>query len=73
MRTIPALASTLGISNRSIEKNPRALQEAGKLRRVGPDKGGRWEPSYLAAGALGVRVAAHCETRRTSHRPLYQG
>tara|TARA_R100000027_G_C2240552_1_gene91894 strand:- start:810 stop:1385 length:576 start_codon:yes stop_codon:yes gene_type:complete len=41
--TIAELASSIGISTRGIEKNLKALQEKGKLRRIGPDKGGHWE------------------------------
>jgi ATP-dependent DNA helicase RecG len=41
--TIPELAEQLGISTRAVEKNLRKLQEAGRLKRVGPAKGGHWE------------------------------
>jgi ATP-dependent DNA helicase RecG len=41
--TIPELAGKLQISTRAVEKNLRKLQEAGRLKRVGPAKGGRWE------------------------------
>jgi predicted HTH transcriptional regulator len=41
--TIAALSEHLGISTRAIEKNIRSLQSNGQLRRVGADKGGRWE------------------------------
>ncbi len=40
---IPQLAEHIGITTRAIEKNIKKLQDAGKLRRVGPDKGGHWE------------------------------
>lgn len=41
--TIPELAESLGVSPRTIERNLYKLQEEGRLRRVGPAKGGRWE------------------------------
>ena len=41
--TIPELASLIGVTERSIERNIRKLQEQGRLRRIGPAKGGRWE------------------------------
>lgn len=41
--TIPELASLIGVTERSIERNGKKLQEQGRLRRVGPAKGGHWE------------------------------
>ena len=41
--TIPELAGLTGVTARSIERNIRKLQEQGRLRRIGPPKGGRWE------------------------------
>ena len=41
--TIPELASLIGVSERSIERNIKKLQEQGRLRRIGPAKGGHWE------------------------------
>jgi len=41
--TIPELALTIGVTERSIERNIQQLQSAGRLRRVGPAKGGHWE------------------------------
>ena len=37
------LASATGLSVRGIEWNLQRLKAAGRLRRVGPDKGGHWE------------------------------
>ena len=37
------LAERIGISPKGVEKNLRILKENGSLRRIGPDKGGRWE------------------------------
>ena len=37
------LAGVLGISSRAVEKQIAKLREQGRLRRVGPDKGGHWE------------------------------
>jgi len=41
--TIPELADLIGVTERSIERNIRKLQEQGRLRRIGPAKGGHWE------------------------------
>ena len=41
--TIPELASLIGVTERSIERNIKKLQEQSQLRRVGPAKGGHWE------------------------------
>ena len=43
LKTIPELSSLIGVTERSIERNIRELQQQGKLRRVGPAKGGHWE------------------------------
>jgi ATP-dependent DNA helicase RecG len=40
--TIPELPQLIGVSERSVERNIKNLQEE-KLKRVGPDKGGHWE------------------------------
>ncbi len=41
--TIAEFAKTLGLSTRSIERNLQKLQKEGRLRRIGPQKGGYWE------------------------------
>ena len=41
--TQSALARRLGLSVKAIEKNIRQLKDAQRLRRIGPDRGGRWE------------------------------
>jgi ATP-dependent DNA helicase RecG len=41
--TIPELAEVTGVTTRSVERNIKKLQDAGKLRRVGPAKGGHWK------------------------------
>jgi ATP-dependent DNA helicase RecG len=41
--TIPELARLIGVTERSIERNIRKLQEQSLLRRVGPAKDGHWE------------------------------
>lgn len=43
--TIPEIASALDMSIAGIEKIIRALKKEGRLRRVGPTKGGHWEIS----------------------------
>jgi len=37
------IAELLGITPRAVEKQIAKLREAGRLRRIGPDKGGHWE------------------------------
>ena len=41
--TYEELAELIGISRRAITKHIKNLRETGKLRRIGPDKGGHWE------------------------------
>ena len=41
--TTADLISETGLSVSGVEKNIRELKAAGRLRRVGPDKGGHWE------------------------------
>lgn len=41
--TIPELTVQIMVSQRSIERNIKKLQESGRLRRVGPSRGGHWE------------------------------
>ncbi len=41
--TIAELAQAIGVTPRSIERNIKNLQTQGRLKRVGPDKGGRWD------------------------------
>ncbi len=37
------IADTLGITRRAVEKQIARLREEGRIRRIGPAKGGRWE------------------------------
>lgn len=41
--TIAELAGLVGVTERSIERTIRKLKAAGRLRRVGGRKEGRWE------------------------------
>lgn len=41
--TINELATMLSISDRAVSKHLRKLQEDGKIRRVGADRGAFWE------------------------------
>jgi len=41
--SIADLAAKLGVVTRTIERNLKILQVKGLLRRIGPDKGGKWE------------------------------
>ena len=40
--TIPEIASETGLTVKGIEWNLKKLKEDGKLKRIGPDKGGYW-------------------------------
>ena len=37
------LASEIGISAKGVEKQLGILKSTGKLLRIGPDKGGKWQ------------------------------
>ncbi len=41
--TTAAMAASVGLSRAGLEKAVRNLKKEGRLRRVGPDKGGHWE------------------------------
>ncbi len=41
--TIPLIAEELGLTKRAIEKQMSLLKQSGRLKRVGPDRGGHWE------------------------------
>jgi predicted HTH transcriptional regulator len=41
------LAAHLGITERAVKKQIAILKTIGKLRRIGPDKGGHWEVANL--------------------------
>jgi len=41
--TIPEIAKQIGITERMIKKQISKLKAEGKIKRVGPDKGGYWE------------------------------
>ncbi|RZB31346.1 MAG: hypothetical protein SRB2_04871 [Desulfobacteraceae bacterium Eth-SRB2] len=41
--TIPELADKFGVTTRAVEKQIAKLKESGRLRRIGPAKGGHWE------------------------------
>ena len=41
--TIAGMCDRLGLSDRAIKNQLAKLKEQGKIRRVGPDKGGHWE------------------------------
>ena len=41
--TQEGMAKAIGISRQAIQKHLRNLKAAGRIRRVGPDKGGHWE------------------------------
>ena len=43
MITIANLALSVGITDRAIKKQIEKLKAQGRIRRIGPDKGGHWE------------------------------
>lgn len=46
LRLVMDIAAALGISRSAIQKHIAHLKDAQRLRRIGPDKGGRWEVAY---------------------------
>ena len=40
--TIPEIAEETDLSIKGVEKAIKILKEEGKLKRIGPDKGGHW-------------------------------
>jgi ATP-dependent DNA helicase RecG len=42
-RTIADMAKQLSLTSRTIERNLAELQKSGRIRRIGGDRGGRWE------------------------------
>jgi len=42
-KTIPELADVLCLSTRGVEKQITGIRKDGRLRGVGPQKGGHWE------------------------------
>ena len=43
LATRQQLATATGLSVRGVEKNLAILKKSGRIRRIGPDKGGHWE------------------------------
>ncbi|MBI4320155.1 MAG: winged helix-turn-helix transcriptional regulator [Chloroflexi bacterium] len=41
--TIAELALSVGITDRAIKKQIEKMKSQGRIRRIGPDKGGHWE------------------------------
>jgi predicted HTH transcriptional regulator len=41
--TIAGLAQSVGVTDRAIKKQIEKLKAQGRIRRIGPDKGGHWE------------------------------
>ena len=41
--TIPEIAKKIGITERGVKKQISKMKADGKIKRVGPDKGGYWE------------------------------
>ncbi len=37
------IAEALGLTSRAVEKQLGKLKKEGRLKRIGPDKGGHWE------------------------------
>jgi ATP-dependent DNA helicase RecG len=37
------IAGKIGLSRRAVEKHLASFKRSGKIRRIGPDKGGHWE------------------------------
>ena len=43
--TIAELAQNIGITERAIKMQIEKMKAQGRIQRIGPDKGGRWEVS----------------------------
>ena len=43
LHTVSQLAKALGVTTRTVERMIVTLRKEGRLRRIGPAKGGRWE------------------------------
>ena len=41
--TIPELAVRIAVTERSVKRNIKKLQSLGRVRRIGPARGGHWE------------------------------
>ena len=41
--TIADLAQSVGVTDRAVKKQIEKLKALGRIRRIGPDKGGHWE------------------------------
>ncbi|WP_261598082.1 HTH domain-containing protein [Methanoculleus formosensis] len=41
--TIAELARSVGVTDRAIKKQIEKLKQQGRLRRIGPARGGHWE------------------------------
>jgi ATP-dependent DNA helicase RecG len=41
--TVAELADAVGLTSKGVEWHVRRMKYEGRLRRVGPDKGGHWE------------------------------
>ena len=41
--TLDAIAQQTGLSKRTVSRETKALQETGKLKRIGGARGGHWE------------------------------
>ena len=41
--TVKEIGEKLGITRRGVEWNIQKLKEQGRIKRIGPDKGGHWE------------------------------
>lgn len=49
--TIAEIAASLDLNPRTVERHLAALRKAGRIRRVGADKGGKWEVIPQATGS----------------------
>lgn len=41
--TIPALSAIVGINETNVQRNIKKLRDLGKIKRIGPTKGGYWK------------------------------
>lgn len=52
--TAIVLAERIGITPKAVEKQIAALKAEGRLKRIGPDKGGHWQVVRVVAAVTGT-------------------
>jgi ATP-dependent DNA helicase RecG len=69
--SIPEIAQRIGKGPRATERIIRTLREAGRLRRIGPAKGGHWQVIECARSTFWQPGAGPSESFRFAGIPPY--